>query len=241
MSTSALYVGRVVHTRVKPKRHRLSYKVFTVLLDLDDLPRGLKFLGINRPGLLSFREKDHGDGGDLRAWVRRKLAEAGIDADGRVQMLCYPRLLGYVFNPLTVYFCHDRDGNLAGVIHEVHNTHHERHTYVLPVERTDEGRVRQHCAKDFFVSPFVPMECTYDFTILPPGEKIEVAIHERDAEGPLLAASFVGERQELTDKALLAAVLAHPLMTLKVTVGIHLEAIKLVLKGLKIYPHTPRA
>lgn len=238
MSASALYTGRVVHTRIKPKRHRLSYRVFSLLLDLDDLPNGLKLLGINRPGLLSFREKDHGDGGDLRDWVRRQLAGAGIDADGPVRMLCYPRLLGYVFNPLTVYFCHDREGRLAGIIHEVHNTHHERHTYVLPVDDVVDGRVRQHCAKTFFVSPFVPMECLYTFTILPPGEKIEIAIHERDAEGPLLAASFSGDREPLTDRNILRAVLAHPLMTLKVTVGIHVEAVKLLLKGLRVYPHT---
>lgn len=238
MSVSALYTGRVVHSRFKPRRHRLSYRVFSLLLDLDALPEGLKLLGINRPGLLSFREKDHGDSGDLRAWVRRELAGAGIAADGPVRILCYPRFLGYVFNPLTVYFCHDRAGRLAGIIHEVHNTHKERHTYVLPVDEIVNGKVRQHCAKTFFVSPFVPMECSYDFTILPPGERIEIAIHERDAEGPLLAASFVGEREPLTDQTLLRAVLRHPLMTLKVTVGIHIEAIKLLLKGLRVYPHT---
>lgn len=239
MSASALYKGRVQHTRLKPRRHRLSYRVFSLLLDLDDLPVGLKLLGINRPGLLSFREKDHGDGADLRDWVRRQLAGAGIEADGRVLVLCYPRLLGYVFNPLTVYFCHDRDGKLVGIIHEVHNTHKERHTYVLPVDEVVDGMVRQHCAKTFYVSPFVPMECSYDFSILPPDERIVVAIHERDAEGPLLAASFTGVRETLSDRNILRAVLSHPLMTLKVTVGIHLEAVKLLLKGLRVYPHRP--
>lgn len=239
MIRSCLYAGQVMHARFKPKRHRLSYKVFCLLLDLDELEvLKLRFLRINRGGLLSFREADHGDGGKLRDWVRRQLEAHGIDADGPVQMLCYPRMLGYVFNPLTVYFCHNRAGVLKGIIHEVHNTYHERHAYVLPVDTFDEGRVQQACAKDFFVSPFVPMDCGYAFSILPPDEKIEVVIREHDAEGPLLVASFSGKREALTDSALFRAILKHPLMTVKVTLGIHWEAIKLLLKGLRVYPHS---
>ncbi|MGH8483171.1 MAG: DUF1365 domain-containing protein, partial [Pseudomonas sp.] len=118
MSASAIYTGRVVHQRLRPKRHRLRYRVFSLLLDLDELPSlSLRWLKVNRPGLLSFREADHGDGGPLRPWVAAQLAEAGMVADGPVRMLCYPRMLGYVFNPLTVYFCHGRDGALAAIIY----------------------------------------------------------------------------------------------------------------------------
>lgn len=239
MTASAIYTGIVAHKRLRPKQHKLRYRVFALLLDLDELPDlSLRWLAINKPGLLSFRESDHGDGGKLRPWVAARLAEAGMVADGPVRMLCYPRMLGYVFNPLTVYFCHRADGSLAAVIHEVHNTHGERHAYVLP---GGEGVVRHSCAKDFFVSPFVPPDCTYNFTITPPGESVSIGIVEHDAEGTLLTATFSGERSELSDKALLDAVLAHPLMTLKVTVAIHWEAVKLLLKGLRVYPHTRKA
>ncbi|MGB3338861.1 MAG: DUF1365 domain-containing protein [Devosia sp.] len=238
MRASGIYTGIVAHKRLRPKRHKLSYRVFSLLLDLDELPRlSLRWLAVNRAGLLSFRESDHGDGGPLRPWVAARLAEAGIEADGPVRMLCYPRMLGYVFNPLTVYYCYRADGTLAAIIHEVHNTHGERHAYVLP---GGEGTVRHSCAKTFFVSPFMPMDCIYHFTITPPGDSVSVGIVEGDAEGTLLTATFSGQRSELTDAALLRAVLTHPLMTLKVTAAIHWEAVKLLLKGLRVYPHKPR-
>ena len=238
MSASALYIGTVAHKRLRPKAHKLRYRVFSLLLDLDELP-GLKlrWLGVNRPGLLSFREADHGDGGPLRPWVAARLAEAGIVAEGPVRLLCYPRMLGYVFNPLTVYFCHHGDGGLAAIIYEVHNTHGERHAYVLP---GGDGVVRHSCEKAFFVSPFMPMDCVYRFTISPPGETVSVGIVEGDGEGTLLTASFAGEREDLTDATLLRAVLAHPLMTLKVTLAIHWEAVRLLAKGLRVYRHRPR-
>jgi DUF1365 family protein len=148
-------------------------------------------------------------------------------------------MFGYVFNPLTVYFCHHGDGRLAAILYEVHNTHHERHAYVLPAAGEAGERVRHACAKAFFVSPFVPMNCTYDFNIAPPGERVQIAISEADGEGPLLTASFAGARSELTDAGLARALLRHPLMTLKVTLGIHWEAVKLLAKGLRVYRHTP--
>ncbi|HEY8575766.1 MAG TPA: DUF1365 domain-containing protein [Devosia sp.] len=237
MSGSAIYTGVVTHKRLRPKRHRLSYRVFSLLLDLDELPRlSLRWLKINRWGLMSFHERDHGDGGPLRPWVDAQLARAGITAGGAVRMLCYPRMLGYVFNPLTVYFCHRPNGTLAAIIHEVHNTHGERHAYVLPAS---EGTVRHSCPKTFFVSPFMPMDCVYHFTITPPDETVRIGIVESDREDVLLTATFSGERTALTDAALLRAVLAHPLMTMKVTAAIHWEAVKLLLKGLRVYPHRP--
>ena len=108
---SGIYQGLVVHQRLRPKPHRLSYRVFSLLIDLDEidtLGTRLKLLRFNRPGLMSFHEKDHGDGGDLKAWVRARLGEAGISANGPIQLLCYPRMFGYVFNPLSVYYCHER-------------------------------------------------------------------------------------------------------------------------------------
>jgi hypothetical protein len=236
---SALYTGTVMHERLRPRRHRLQYRVFCLLLDLDELPAltgRFRLLGINRPGILGFREADHGDGATpLKDWAGRLLADAGIAWDGgRIELLCYARMFGYVFNPLSVYFCHNTAGELAAILYEVHNTHGERHTYVLPAEGS--GRQVRHAAKkQFFVSPFMPMDCTYRFRIRPPDQRVGVSILEDDAEGLLLAAAFAGRRQELSDAALRRVLLSYPLMTLKVVAGIHWEALKLLAKGMPLF------
>ena len=231
---SALYTGTVMHERLRPRRHRLDYRVFALLVDLgelDALGHGLRLLGINRPGVLSFRERDHGDGQTpLRAWATALLEAAGIAFDGgRIELLCYPRMFGFVFNPLSVYFCRNRDGRLAGILYEVSNTHGERHTYVMPAGA--ERVVRHSARKVFFVSPFMPMDCTYRFRILPPGDRVGLSILEDNASGLLLTASFAGRREELSDRALLGVLLRYPLMTLKVVAGIHWEALRLLAKG----------
>lgn len=240
---SAIYTGTVIHTRLRPRRHRLSYRVFSLLLDLDEIADlRSKVLGVERAGLLGFRAADHGDGKTpLRQWAAGLLAEAGIEWDGgRIELLCYPRMLGFVFNPLTVWFCRSRSGDLRGILYEVHNTHGERHTYVLPAHLAN-GEVHHEAPKTFFVSPFMPAECTYRFRIVPAGDDVVVSIIEHDGEGPLLAASFTGERQPLTDSALLGLLFSYPLMTLKVVAGIHWEAIKLLAKGFRIFDHSRAA
>jgi len=247
MSTrvSALYRGVVLHKRVRPRRHRLTYRVFSLLLDLDEMPaldRRLRWFGHNRGAPVSFHDRDHGpgDGTPLRPWVHAELARAGLDlGGGPVRVLCYPRLWGYVFNPLTVYFCHHRDGPLGAVLYEVNNTFGDRHCYLIPVSEPIVDVVRQSCDKRLFVSPFMEMETTYHFRIRPPGETIGVAIQQTDIQGTLLVASFSGDRQPLTDRTLAAAVGRHPLMTVKVIVGIHWEALKLAVKGMRLLPRGP--
>ena len=246
MSESALYTGKVVHLRHQGRRHRLEYGVFSLLLDLDELPmlaRRLRLFGYNRAGLFSFHDRDHGpgDGSDLRPHARRLLREAGIgDCDGPIRLLCYPRLFGYVFNPLSVFYCHDRQKRLRGLIYEVGNTFGERHNYVLAAQGGARP-VIQECPKRFYVSPFIPMDCTYRFELGEPGRRLRLAIHETNDDGPLLDAWFSAERRALDDRQLLIAALRFPLMTFKVIAGIHWEALRLWLKGLPLYPHSAKA
>ncbi len=239
MTTSALYVGSVVHQRVRPVRHRLSYRVFSLLLDLDeveDLGRRLRLFGYNRFAVYAFRDDDHGagNGRPLRAWIESCLATAGIKiSGGAVRILCYPRILGYVFNPLTVYYCYERDGRLAALLYEVNNTFGDRHTYVIPVA-TDGQTVRQTCDKALYVSPFNDVSGGYRFALSPPDDRISLVVNQVDDDGLILHAAFSGVRRPLTDRALARAFFAYPLMTVKVIVGIHLEAFRLWRKGLPL-------
>lgn len=241
---SALYAGTVVHVRTRPRRRRLRYRVVQGLFDLDELPilgRELKWFGHNRANLFSFLDRDHGDGsGDLRGWVETRLAQAGLALEpAAIRVLCMPRVLGHVFNPLSVYFCHDAEDRLRAVVYEVNNTFGERHSYVLAVGEEAEP-VRQSCCKTFYVSPFLPMGLRYDFTLSPPdaGVKVQVAAH--DGEGLLLDAWFVGRRQALDDRNLLAALVALPLMTLKVVAAIHWQALLIWAGGIPLVKK-PRA
>jgi len=219
--------------------------VFSLLIELDEIPelsKRLRLLRFNRGGLFSFHEKDHGDGGatPLRDWVERHLAEAGMPINGgRIAVLAYPRMLGYVFNPLSVFFCYDRDDRLVAILYEVANSYSERHTYVIPVE--DDASIRQTADKVFYVSPFLPVAGQYEFSIESPGAKVGVSINLRDADGLLLRASFHGGRKSLTDFMLAGVFFRYPLMTFKVMAGIHWEALKLWRKGIRFRRHAPLA
>lgn len=243
--TSAIYVGEVVHQRHRPARHRLRYKVFSLLLDLDDLDdlhNRLWLFAHNRAAPISFWDKDYGAGesGALREWVERHLVAADIETFGlRIRILCYPRIFGYVFNPLSVYFCEASDGRLLAILYEVSNTFGERHTYVVPVRDGAGSTVHHSCAKEMYVSPFMPMDCIYKFHIYRPSDQVVVAIDESDGEGPLLHASFAGRRRHLTELALARVLLALPMMTMKIMIGIHWEALRLWLKGVPIHRREP--
>jgi uncharacterized protein len=235
---SALYRGGVFHSRLRPRQHRLNYRVFWVLLDLSEinaLDARLKTFSRGRFNLLSFYDRDHGDasGRLLRVQVEAKLAEVGVDiGDGAIRLLTMPRVLGFVFNPISLYFCHHEDGRLAAMIYEVTSTFRERRSYVLPVlaEDSDAGRFRQQIDKSLYVSPFMDMDMHYDFKGRPPAETLAVSIDGSDGEGLLIATTMTGERRPMTDRALIAAALSMPLLTLKVVAAIHWEALKLWLK-----------
>jgi DUF1365 family protein len=246
---ASLYAGEVMHARLQPMGHRFSYRVMSLLIDLDRLDeadRQSALFGVNRAALYSFHEKDHGtrDGSSLKAYAERCAAAHGVDlAGGRIALLCYPRLLGYGFNPLSIYFCYGAAGELALVIYEVRNTFGEIHPYVLPVKpgECSEAGLRQQQDKQFYVSPFVPMAMRYGFRVLPPGDTVKLRILESDRDGPLLAATFYGRRHALTTRALLRFFVALPLLSFKVMAAIHWEALRLWLKGARLVPRPDAA
>ncbi len=245
MTASALYTGTVVHTRHRPVRHRLRYRMLMLLLDLDEIPalaRRLRLFSVDRFNLFGFAARDHlaGDATKLRAQVEAALTAAGIAPDGGpIRLLAMPRVLGSVFNPLSIFFCYGHDQALRAVLYEVHNTFGERHSYLIPVERAADGAmqpIRQECDKGFYVSPFMDMALRYRFRLTPPGEKLGVAIDVRDADGTILTAGLAARRQTLTDGALLRGFVRHPLLALQVLGGIHWEAVKLWRKGMRVRP-----
>lgn len=239
---SALYRGEVRHHRLRPRDHRLRYRVFWLLLDLaeiDGLDRRLRLFSRDRFNLLAFYDRDHGDrsGGDLRSHVTACLARAGVDiGSGPIRLLTMPRVLGYVFNPISVYYCHMPDGTLAAMVYEVASTFGEHHAYVVPIAEPDRasGRIRQAAAKALYVSPFLDMDMDYRFSGHAPGMQLRLAVLCADAQGPLLTASLAAHRRPLSDRDLAYAVAAMPLLTLKVIVAIHWEALKLWLKGVRL-------
>jgi DUF1365 family protein len=240
-AASGLYAGEVVHQRFAPRRHRLKYRLFQILFDLDDLPalsRRLRLFSHNRFNAFSFHDTDHGEGADapLRDYVDRILLEAGLDlGGGRILLLCLPRVLGWVFNPLSVYYCHDAKGDLVAMIYEVKNTFGEQHSYVIPAGEAGDGPIIQSCQKGFYVSPFMDMDMTYDFRLTRPGETVATTIYGRDGFGsPLIFAAFTGQRQALSDRVLARVLVGFPLLTLGVVAAIHWEAIILALKGLRL-------
>ncbi len=246
---SALYRGGVMHRRLRPRAHRLNYRVFWLLLDLaeiDELDRRLRLFSRNRFNLISFHDRDHGDrsGASLRSQIEVFLGRAGIDiGDGAVRLLTMPRVLGYVFNPISLYYCHHADGGLAAMVYEVTSTFGVRHAYVIPVPEADRamGLIRQGAAKALYVSPFMGMEMDYAFRGHAPGERLDLTIDGLDADGILITAAMSAERRPLEDRDLLIAAVALPLMTLKVMAAIHWEALKLWLKGVRPTRQPPPA
>ena len=236
--SSCIYSGFVTHRRFKPKRHFFSYKTFSLLIDLNevkDLGREIKFFSYNKFNVLSFYDSDHGprDGSCLIKWVKKVLAESRINFEsGSIKLLCFPRFFGYVFNPLSIFYCYDRNSQLKAVLYEVKNTFNEQHTYVFSTSASS-NLILHRCDKKFYVSPFIEMKTFYNFRLLKPGNTMNVFIKQADLDGILLIACQVGKRLELNSKNLIIQFLKHPLMSFKVILAIHFEAFRLWSKGIK--------
>ena len=235
--TSSIYNGTVIHKRFKPKIHFFKYKVFSLLIDLselDILDKRINFFSYNKFNLISFFDKDHGerDGSSLIKWVKKNLTDNQIDTEHiRIKLLCYPRILGYVFNPLSIFYVYNNDEKLISILYEVKNTFGEQHTYIFKVE--NDNLLQHNCVKRFHVSPFIEMDCNYFFRILKPAEKISVIIDQYQSNEKILYASQDGKRADFTSSELIKSYLKHPLMTFKIISAIHFEAFKLWAKGIK--------
>jgi uncharacterized protein len=241
---SSIYVGSIAHRRLRPKSHRLRYRVFALLLDLDELPaldKRLRLFSLGRFNLFSFRAEDHlfARSGDLRSEVESALRKAGLETrGGAIRLLTMPRILGYGFNPLSIFFCYRVDGALQAILYEVNNTFGQRHCYLFPVE-TDGRALRHACEKQLYVSPFMAMEMVYSFRIKPPDDAFTISISVADEEGDVLVATQRLARVALDDRALMRVFLSHPLLTLKVIAGIHYEALLIWLKGVGLHVRPP--
>ena len=239
INSSCIYNGQVIHKRFKPKEHFFKYKVFSLLLDLSELSlldKELKIFSYNRFNILSFYDIDHGprDGTSLISWVKENLNSNNINSNEiKIKLLCYPRVLGYIFNPLSIFFVYDKNSNLVSILYEVKNTFGEQHTYVFKINK-DNQLLEHSCKKKFHVSPFIEMNCLYNFKILKPTDKLSVVINQNDDSGKLLFASQDGLKNELNNKNLMISYISNPLMSFKIIGAIHFEAFKLWIKGIKL-------
>lgn len=243
LDTACVYRAEVMHRRLRPRAYRFRYRVFSLLLDIDALDRCAETswcFSRNRFNLLSFHDRDHlpPDAHSLRGWAEGVLSDGGIDGSRlRIRLLCFPRVLGRVFNPLSLWYCETAEGEPAAVIAEVRNTFGERHCYLLRPDDVASGwPLRATCGKDFHVSPFIDMHAQYRFRLSRPDDRLRVVIEEYAADGLFLVAAQSGRRRPFTAGVLLHESLRVPLQTFKVLAAIHWHALKLWIAGVRFHP-----
>lgn len=235
---SSLYRGRVRHSRTRPISHMFTYRVFYGMFDIDrlaDLAQRTPFLSIDRFNLFGLHQKDHGptDGTPLRPWAEHLMSEAAVDLEGgKIFLLAFPRILGYAFNPISEWYCYGPDNDLRGIIHEVRNTFGDRHAYVVSIDRSSLAHTTD---KMLHVSPFNDMDQTYSFVMNQPGADLHLAITQSDPDGVMFAAEMDLHRMDMSGANLLRLFFTHPLLTFKVTAGIHWQALRLWVKGVHFH------
>jgi DUF1365 family protein len=240
--TAAIYDTRIAHVRHTPKRNAFSYRSYSWLVDLDHLPRPPRCLR----ALAQFRAQDHFGQPDrtIRENVDAFLRLHDIDLrGGRILLLANARVLGYVFNPLSVYWCHDERDELVAVVAEVHNTYGERHAYLL--RPGPDGRAPDHqysFAKEFYVSPFYPVDGSYVMSLPEPGESVAITVELHRGEAKPFVATVRGSRRRAGTAALLRSALRVPWVTLTVAAQIRVQGIKLWARRIPVVPrpHHPR-
>jgi DUF1365 family protein len=231
---SCIYNGTVKHQRFKPIEHSLNYKTFSILLDLDEienLAKNISIFSLNKFNIFSFYNCDHGarDEGSLKDWVQKNIKKFNISNNiTKIKLLCYPRVFGYVFNPLSIFYCYENN-DLKAIFYEVKNTFNEQHTYIFKIK--DNEKIEQKCKKKFYVSPFMDMETYYNFKLLNPNEKLSIFIRQTNGEETVLTATQTGDKKEFSFKQLLINFFKYPLMTIKIISSIHYEAFFLWKKG----------
>jgi DUF1365 family protein len=231
---SCIYNGEVTHKRFKPVKHFLKYKTFSLLIDLDEiiqLDSKISIFSHNRFNIFSFYDEDHGerDGSNLKKWVLVNIKKFNIQGKiNKIKILCYPRIFGYVFNPLSIFYCYE-DDKLKAIFYEVKNTFNEQHTYIFKIKNNEE--IIQKCKKKFYVSPFMDMETYYNFKLLDPKEKLSIFIKQTDGQETVLTATQTGDKKEFSFRQLLINFFKYPLMTIKIISSIHYEAFFLWKKG----------
>ena len=231
---SCIYNGAVKHQRFKPIKHSLSYKTFSLLVDLDEietLANNISIFSLNKFNIFSFYNRDHGarDGSSIKDWVLKNIKKFNICSNiTKIKLLCYPRIFGYVFNPLSIFYCYENNV-LRAIFYEVKNTFNEQHTYIFKIKNNE--KIEQKCKKKFYVSPFMDMETYYNFKLLNPKEKLSIFIKQTDGEETVLTATQTGEKREFSFKQLLINFFKYPFMTIKIISSIHYEAFFLWKKG----------
>jgi len=230
-----LYVGETTHRRFAPRPHSFRYGLFQILVDIDriqDAAPPARLLRRGRWGLFAFAARDHGarDGTSLRGWVETRLAQAGLVVQATtIRLLCFPRVLGFVFNPLSIFLIYDEQERLEAVIYEVNNTFGQTHAYVTPA--TGGAVERQQADKVFYVSPFYRVEGGYQFRLSVPAERFALTVLKSVDGQPDFVATQTATRRPLTDRTLIGLFLGMPLLTLGVVWAIHWQALRLWLKG----------
>ncbi|MEI6533895.1 MAG: DUF1365 domain-containing protein [Verrucomicrobiaceae bacterium] len=233
---SSIYDCIVMHHRLTPVEHRFQYRVFYLWLDLDaidGLAKRLWCFSRNRFNLFSFHDHDHLNLGEstTKANILRWLTEQGFDAApvARIMLLTFPRVLGYIFNPVSFYYCFDADGAPVCAVAQVTNTFHEQKAFLLK-ERDERGRFRLLTEKHFYVSPFVPLDFSFDFKLELPSDKLDIHIDDHSREARTLLTALTGKRRQLTAASLFWCAIKYPLLTLRVIFLIHWNALRLWLK-----------